>query len=142
MKTKLEKSTIYRFKYGKMSPEKPFKVKELLVRNTSNHILNNKRAVKTPQGKGDVRKSRFGLKKNDTKLPDMVVEMASEDHNYELYMDHLLNYDSPPVTETPEVKKKKKKRLIKIKHPEIVEELEPDVPKFAYLKRADAKVSQ
>ena len=138
MKTKLEKNTIYRFKYGKMSPEKPFKVKELLVRNTSNHILNNKRAVKTPQGKGDVKKSRFGLKKNDTKLPDMVDEMASEDHNYELYMDHLLNYDSPPA---PEVKKKKKKRLIKIKDPEIAEELEPDVPKFAYLKRSDVKES-
>ena len=44
-KQQLEKHTILKYKYGKVSSEDVFNVKELLQRNSSNHMLRNKKAV-------------------------------------------------------------------------------------------------
>ena len=141
IKAKLEKKTIYRYKYGRISPEKPFKVKELLMRNASNHVLLNKRAIKTPNAaagshaKPIAKSSYLDKRKNNNNRKREIRE--PNENNYELFMDHLLNYAEPSEVggKTPKAKKLVRK-IPKVK--DIEEEKEAE-EKFVFLKRKGNK---
>mmetsp|Transcript_10993 Transcript_10993/g.14865 ORF Transcript_10993/g.14865 Transcript_10993/m.14865 type:complete len:91 (+) Transcript_10993:134-406(+) len=76
MKVNLEKATIYKYKYGHYSPEKPFKVKELLIRNSSNHMLKNKKAVQSTTPKKSTKSPKIPKVQKVQKMAKMA-KMAS-----------------------------------------------------------------
>lgn len=106
----LVKKTIKKFKYGADSADDTFNVKQLLSRNSSNHVLSNKKSAFVVQTKpknshhlsasSSIQsiRSSFGQNRRNKEADELKKALAvdedqlGESNTYEFYMNHLVEY--------------------------------------------------
>ena len=108
-KEMLVKKTIKKFKYGADTSEDTFNVKQLLSRNSSNHVLSNKKSAFVVPTKSkhshqlidagsSMKGSSFGKNRRNKEADEVRQALAvdqeqlGESNTYEFYMNHLVEY--------------------------------------------------